>query len=150
MRTMTVRQKKKVRKRRGYRTHGWGVVRTHRKSGMRGGVGKAAPKSHHWIQTVKGLRPPIGKDGFTRPPAVVDLTTQINISHLEAMLPTLLKEGLVAQKGEKFEIKLDELGYTKLLAQGDITLPMNITVSEASEKAIAKVKKAGGKVNLIE
>ena len=147
---MTVRHKKKVRKRRGYRTHGWGIVRTHRKSGMRGGVGKAAPMSHHWIQTVKGLRPPVGKRGFVRPPVVTKKTNQINISHLEAMMPTLLNEGLAVQKGEKFEVKLNELGYTKLLAQGNISLPINITVSEASEKAIDKVKKAGGKVKLLE
>jgi len=147
---MTVRQRKKTRKRRGYRTHGWGIVRTHRGSGMRGGVGKAAPMSHHWIQTVKGLRPPVGKRGFIRPPVVTKKTTQINISHLEAMMPSLLDEGLAVKKGEKFEVKLDELGYTKLLAQGKITLPINITVNEASEKAIDKVKKAGGKVNLLE
>lgn len=147
---MTVRKRKKVRRERGYRTHGWGIVRTHRGSGMRGGVGKAAPMSHHWIQTVKGLRPPVGKRGFVRPPAVTEKTYQINISHLEAMIPSLLNEGLVVKKGEKFEIKLEELGYTKLLAQGNITLPMSITVNKASEKAIAKIKKAGGKVNLIE
>lgn len=147
---MTVRKRKKVRRERGYRTHGWGIVRTHRGSGMRGGVGKAAPMSHHWIQTVKGLRPPVGKKGFVRPPAVTEKTYQINISHLEAMIPSLLNEGLAVKKGEKFEIKLEELGYTKLLAQGNITLPMNITVNKASEKAIAKIKKAGGKVNLIE
>ncbi|TET74687.1 MAG: 50S ribosomal protein L15 [Candidatus Heimdallarchaeota archaeon] len=147
---MTVRKRKKVRRERGYRTHGWGIVRTHRGSGMRGGVGKAAPMSHHWIQTVKGLRPPVGKRGFVRPPAVTEKTYQINISHLEAMIPSLLNEGLIVKKGEKFEIKLEELGYTKLLAQGDITLPMSITVNKASEKAIAKIKKAGGKVNLIE
>jgi large subunit ribosomal protein L15 len=147
---MTVRKRKKVRRERGYRTHGWGIVRTHRGSGMRGGVGKAAPMSHHWIQTVKGLRPPVGKKGFVRPPAVTEKTHQINISHLEAMIPSLLNEGLAVKKGEKFEIKLEELGYTKLLAQGNITTPMSITVNKASEKAIAKIKKAGGKVNLIE
>lgn len=147
---MTVRKRKKVRRERGYRTHGWGIVRTHRGSGMRGGVGKAAPMSHHWIQTIKGLRPPVGKKGFVRPPAVTEKTHQINISHLEAMIPSLLNEGLAVKKGEKFEIKLEELGYTKLLAQGNITLPMSITVNKASEKAIAKIKKAGGKVNLIE
>ena len=147
---MTVRRRKKVRRERGYRTHGWGIVRTHRKSGMRGGVGKAAPMSHHWIQTVKGLRPPVGKKGFVRPPVVAKKINQINISHLEAMMPSLLNEGLAVKKGEKFEVKLNELGYTKLLAQGNISLPINITVNEASERAIEKVKKAGGKVKILE
>ena len=147
---MTVRRRKKVRRERGYRTHGWGIVRTHRGSGMRGGVGKAAPMSHHWIQTVKGLRPTVVKRGFIRPPSVTKKTNQINVSHLEAMLPSLLNEGLAVKKGEKFEVKLEELGYTKLLAQGNISLPINITVNEASEKAVEKVKKAGGKVKLLE
>lgn len=145
---MTIRTKKKTGKRRGYRTHGWGIVRTHRKSGMRGGVGKAAPKSHHWIQTIKGMRPPIGKRGFKRPAQSIKENNVINVSHLEAMVSNLEKEGKITKKGTKFEINLTELGYTKLLAQGEIFTAMNITVKEASERAIKKVESAGGKVKV--
>lgn len=147
---MTVRTKKRVRKQRGYRTHGWGIVRGHRKSGMRGGVGKAAPKSHHKLLVIKGILPPIGKKGFVNPPAVVEEVSTINLSHLEAMLPTLLKEAKVTQKNTTYEINLSELGYSKLLAQGKITVAMNITAKYASERAISKVKAAGGKVNLLD
>ena len=143
---MTVRTRKKTRKYRGTRTHGWGIVRTHRKSGMRGGVGMAGAKSHHWIQVVKGIRPPLGKRGFTRPPPVVKDANTINISHIEAMLPSLVKNEKAAMKGTSYEINLTELGYDKLLAQGSATKPMNITVKEASERAIEKIKAAGGKV----
>lgn len=143
---MTVRTRKKTRRNRGTRTHGWGIVRTHRKSGMRGGVGKAGAKSHHWIQVVKGYRPPLGKRGFTRPPPVVKDVKTINISHLEAMLPSLIKNEQATKKGTSYEINLSELGYDKLLAQGSATIPMNITVKEASERAAAKIKAAGGKI----
>jgi len=147
---MTVRKRKKVRRERGYRTHGWGIVRTHRKSGMRGGVGNAAPKSHHKLLVIKGKRPPIGKKGFIVPPSVDEKIPTINLSHLEAMLPTLLKEEKIAKKGESYEINLSEIGYSKLLAQGSISAAMNITVKYASERAIDKVKAAGGKVKLLE
>ncbi|MHA1668481.1 MAG: uL15m family ribosomal protein [Candidatus Heimdallarchaeaceae archaeon] len=143
---MTVRTRKKVRKRRGSRTHGWGVIRTHRKSGMRGGVGKSGPKSRHWIQVIKGLRPPIGKRGFIRPQAIDKKIKTINISHLEAMLPTLIKNEKAIQKGKSYEINLKELGYKKLLAQGQVSTPLVVTVKRASEKAIEKIEAAGGKV----
>jgi len=143
---MTVRTKKKTSKYRGSRSHGWGKTRVHRKSGMRGGVGKAGPKSHHWIQTVIGKRPPLGKRGFKRPQKILQSKKVVNISHLEAMLPSLLKEGNAVQKGNLFEINLTELGYEKLLAQGEVNSPFKITIEEASERAIEKIKEAGGKV----
>jgi len=143
---MTVRRRKRVRRFRGTRTHGWGIVRTHRGSGMRGGVGKASPKSHHWIQTIKGLRPPIGKKGFVPPPKIKGKATIINVSHLEAMLPVLIKEGTAIKKGNIYQIDLTEMGYMKLLAQGSIDTPVNITIDNASERAVKKIETAGGKV----
>lgn len=143
---MTVRHKKKSGKRAGYRTHGWGIVRTHRKSGMRGGVGKSGPKTRHWIQTIKGLRPAIGKHGFVRPRESIKPNNVINVSHLNAMIANLEHEGKVTKKGNKYEVNLTELGYTKLLAQGGVDVAMNIVVAEASERAIKKIESAGGKV----
>ncbi|MCG3225536.1 MAG: 50S ribosomal protein L15 [Candidatus Heimdallarchaeota archaeon] len=145
---MTVRTKRKGRKHRGSRTHGWGIVRTHRKSGMRGGVGNAGPKSHHWILTVKGMRDPIGKHGFKRPYKRQKKDKTINISHVEAMLPSLINDGIAIKKGNSYQINLSELGYKKLLAQGEIGSPLNLIIDEASEKAVEKIKGAGGKVTL--
>jgi len=145
---MTVRTRKKTRKYRGSRTHGWGIVRTHRKSGMRGGVGKAGTKSHHKILVIKGIWPPLGKRGFKRPQTMIAGANTINVSHLEAMLPTLMNKGKATQKGEVYVVNLTELGYTKLLAQGEVNIPLNITIEEASEKAVEKIKKAGGKVTI--
>lgn len=113
---------------------------------MRGGVGNAGRKSHHWIQTVIGKQPPLGKRGFKRPQKIAQAKKVVNISHLEAMLPTLVKEGNAVQKGNLLEVNLTELGYEKLLAQGEIKVPLKITIKEASERAIEKIKEAGGKV----
>lgn len=143
---MVLRHKKKIRKYRATRTHGWGKQKRHRKSGTRGGVGNAAPTSHHWLQVVTGKRPPLGKKGFIRPPTVRKNTKQINVSHLESMLPTLIKEGKTEKKSNVFQINLKDLGYTKLLAQGEIKTSLHITVESASERAISKIEVAGGKV----
>ncbi|MHA2358088.1 MAG: uL15 family ribosomal protein, partial [Candidatus Heimdallarchaeaceae archaeon] len=113
-----------------------------------GGVGKAGTKSHHKILVIKGIWPPIGKRGFKRPQAIPSVINTINVSHLEAMLPTLISKGKATQKGEIYAVNLTELGYEKLLAQGAINTPLNITIEEASKKAIEKIKKAGGKVTI--
>ena len=44
---------RKIRKQRATRYHGWGQVGQHRKSGGRGGKGKAGGRKHFWIRTVK-------------------------------------------------------------------------------------------------
>ena len=62
------------------------------------------------------------------------------------MLPTLIKEGKIEKKSNVFQIKLKDLGYTKLLAQGEIKTSLHITVESASERAISKIEAAGGKV----
>jgi large subunit ribosomal protein L15 len=51
---MVYRRSKKVRKQRGSRVHGYGRISGgHRKSGQRGGTGKAGLTKHHWILTIK-------------------------------------------------------------------------------------------------
>ncbi|MHA1686335.1 MAG: uL15 family ribosomal protein [Candidatus Heimdallarchaeaceae archaeon] len=146
---MAVRTRKKSRKYRGTRSHGWGKTKKHRKSGLRGGVGKAAPKSHHWLQVITGKRAPIGKKGFTRPPTATIKLKTINVSHLEAMLPTLVKRGKAAHKEGIYEVDLSILGYDKLLGQGEILTPVKIKVEYATEAAIDKVKAVGGEVILL-
>lgn len=146
---MVVRTKKRTRKFRGTRSHGWGKTKKHKKSGLRGGVGKAAPKSHHWLQVITGKRAKIGKKGFIKPPSTVRRIKTINISHLEAMLPTLVKQGKATIDAGTYNVDLSALGYNKLLAQGEITKPIKIKVEYASESAIEKVKEAGGEVTLL-
>ncbi|MHA1302680.1 MAG: uL15 family ribosomal protein [Candidatus Heimdallarchaeaceae archaeon] len=143
---MVKRFNKRVRKFRGSQHHGWGKQKGHKGSGIRGGVGKSGPKTRHKMLVILGRRKPIGKHGFIRPQKLEKRRKQINVSHVEAMLPRLIYEGKAEKKGKTYAVDLEELGYKKLLAQGEIKTPMEITVEEASEKAMKKVEEAGGKV----
>ncbi len=147
---MVVRFKKRVRKFRGSQHHGWGKQKGHKRSGIRGGVGKAGPTTRHKMLVIQGKWGPMGKHGFTRPPAVVDKIKEINVSHVDAMLPSLLEKGKAEKKGKVYSVNLTELGYDKLLAQGIVSNPLEITVAYASERAIKKIEEAGGKVILPE
>src|SRR3990172_1292533 len=82
---MVVKRRKKVTKRRGSRTHGWGLV--HRGSGQRGGSGHAgfyqAKKPSIW----KERR--YGKVGF-KPKGPQPHEAPINLKTVEQNLPLLI------------------------------------------------------------
>lgn len=61
---MTTR-KRKIRRQRGSRMHGWGVSGQHRDSGMRGGRGNAGRFKHKKTKTSQYEKP--GKHGFKNP-----------------------------------------------------------------------------------
>ncbi|MGA2874798.1 MAG: 50S ribosomal protein L15, partial [Nitrososphaerales archaeon] len=44
---------RKVRRLRGSRTHGWGQIGQHRRTGSKGGSGMAGLHKHKWSYTVK-------------------------------------------------------------------------------------------------
>ena len=152
---MTVRRSRKVRKQRGSRSHGYGVVKDHKGKGMSGGAGKAGLFSHRWLQAIKEAKKArrkniTGKYGFIRPQQYLKKYPVINVSHLNASIDTLVKEGKATKEGDKYVIDLSKLGIKKLLSQGDITKAMDITVEMATERAIAKVEEAGGSVTLLD
>jgi len=143
---MVVRRKKKSRSLRGWRTHGWGRVGQHRKSGGRGGRGHAGYHKHMWTWVIKYAPDWYGKHGFTQPPAIRPQIKAINLKELDSMIDKLAEKGLVEVKEDKYYIDLGKLGYNKLLGGGKISKPVVISVKMASEKAIEKVKAAGGEV----
>ncbi len=152
---MTVRKSRKVRKQRGSRSHGYGVIKDHKGKGMSGGAGKAGLFSHRWIQAIKEAKKErrkniTGKYGFIRPQQYLKKYPVINVSHLNASVDSLVQQGKVAKEGETYIVNLEELGIKKLLAQGEITKPMKITVAMATEGAISKVEAAGGSVTLLQ
>jgi large subunit ribosomal protein L15 len=75
----------------------------------------------------------------------------INFNHIKNIIekykinPTDIKESLLFEK----KIFNKSKGDLKLLDVGQISSTLNIEVSYASKKAIEKVEKNGGKVNLI-
>ncbi len=150
---MVVRQKRKVRRQRGSRSHGWGVIKDHKGAGMRGGRGNAGVTTHKWIQTViksKETRTKIiGKYGFKRPLQFQGKYNTLNVSHLDQSIDTLVSEEKATLEGGSYEINLKQLGITKLLAQGSVSKKLNISVERATERAISKIEAAGGSVKLL-
>ena len=132
----------------GSRTHGRGK-KAGRGAGKRGGRGNAGLHKHKYIRTVKYFPDHFGRHGFKRPQNVVAAKITINLFNLDEKLDEFIKEGKIKKQKNNYELNLDELGYEKLLGSGIITKPVKVTVKEATEKAISKIKDAGGKVNII-
>jgi len=139
--------KKRGEKFRGRRTHGRGK-KAGRGKGLRGGHGNAGLHKHKYMYTVKYMPDHFGRHGFKRPQSVVAHNEVINISTLNEFLPRLLEVGLATQKGKTVTVDLGELGYDKLLGNGNVDKPMIIKVPQASKKAVSKIEEAGGKVQL--
>ena len=127
--------KRRTRWYRGSRYHGWGQIGQHRKSGGRGGYGKAGLKKHKRFYMLKYAPTHFGKHGFI---SYKRDKKFINIADLEKYI----FQGVD-------EINLEELGFNKLLSKGVINKPIKIIVNEASEKAIKKVREAGGEIILL-
>ena len=152
---MVIRKRKKTRRMRGSRSHGWGVTRDHKGRGMRGGGGNAGVFSHHWLRVIKEgklqrKKQFTGRYGFLRPQMYLKKYKAINVSHLNQQMEKYTKLKLVElDKNDSYVINLQKLGITKLLAQGEVTKKMQISVQKATPRAISKIEKAGGSVQLL-
>jgi large subunit ribosomal protein L15 len=138
-------RRRKTRRLRGSRCHGWGRSGQHRDSGMQGGHGNAGWKRHRWSSVIRyGWE--IGKTGFT--PVNKQPEKAINVGDLELGVDSFVAEGKTKQSGNKIEIDLGQMGYTKLLGGGKINRPLRIIISQATEKAVNKINQAGGELIL--
>jgi large subunit ribosomal protein L15 len=142
-----IRRKKKTRKYRGSRVHGFGRVGQHRKSGMRGGKGGAGKHKHKWSGLSEIERASIGTYGFKRPTKLTKKDRSINVGELEDLIETLPEDAEgVKFSDQKIEIDATKLGYAKILGGGKVSRMMYLTAYSFSEKAIAKIEAIGGKV----
>ncbi len=130
---------------RGSRTHGRGK-KAGRGAGLRGGRGKAGLHKHKYIWTVKYAPDHFGRHGFKRHSSLIKKRTTVNVSQVEMNLHKYLEEKTAIKKGEVIEVDLGAMKIDKLLGTGKVTKAMKIIVSEASKKALDKIKKAGGEV----
>lgn len=147
---MVVRSKRKSRKLRGRsRYMGWGQIGQHRKAGSRGGVGAAGMHKHKWSWVVKYAPDWYGKRGFKSPKQITREVRAINVGELSEKIESLVREGKASVLGEVYEVDLSELGYDKLLGEGDVRYKMRVKVESATKRAIEKVKQAGGEVILV-
>jgi large subunit ribosomal protein L15 len=143
-----IKYKKNRGKFRGSRTNGWGVQGQHRGSGKNGGHGWAGACKHMWTWVIRYEPDWLGKHGFNRPPSIVKKVYAVDIKTIEEKLPLLEKEGIAVKKGTSYEIDLGALGFNKLLSTGQVNAKYNITVENASAKAIEKISAAGGSVTV--
>ena len=137
--------KRKTRKLRGSRCHGWGRSGQHRDSGMLGGHGNAGWKRHKWSAVIR-YNLQMGSRGFH--PVRQKITNAINVSDLVLQLDRLIEEGSAKQAGNMIEVDLGKAGYQKLLGNGGISQPLRIIVAKTSERAQAKIGRAGGEIVL--
>ena len=150
---------KKVRKMRGERTHGYGKVGQHRKSGQRAGRGKTtgwkkSKKSYYLKQKELGFPDPdwdMGKKGFKRPQDVTRIyqVNALNVKDLDNKIDSLVLNDKASKSGTTYSINMSDINIQKILGRGEINKKINITVKKASKKAVEKVEAAGGKIEIL-
>jgi len=132
---------RKIRKNRGSRTHGWGRVGQHRRTGSKGRRNAGRHKAL-WSYVIKYDPAYYSKVGFTSPKSLRHEAKIINVGMLNGIAAILSTENQV----DKTVVDLAALGYTKLLGTGRVTKPLLIKVASCSKSAAEKVKNAGGQV----
>ena len=143
---MAFYKRRKNSRQRGSKTHGWGAMKKHRGSGNKGGAGNAgsgkradSKKPSNWADPYY-----FGKHGFVPKNSVT--YNAVNVSFIEEKLASLVSRGLARQESGSYAVNLGNLGYNKLLSSGTITKKFIVTTPYASQRAIEKVRQAGGDV----
>ncbi|MDH5460389.1 MAG: uL15 family ribosomal protein [Candidatus Bathyarchaeota archaeon] len=105
-------KKRKVRKKRCSRIHGYGRVGQHRGGGQRGGHGKAGRHKHKWTYIVRYEPDYFGKHGF-KPLRRTEINV-INVGRLDEKVSEFLREKKAVKQDDCVKVDLHQLGYDKL------------------------------------
>ncbi|MFW9949913.1 MAG: uL15 family ribosomal protein [Candidatus Thorarchaeota archaeon] len=150
---------KKIRKKRGTRTIGFGRVGQHRKTGQRAGRGTTTQwnksmKSYYYKQKELGFPDPnwrLGSRGFNRPQDMTRIykVNTLNVKDLDLKIEDLVQKKIATKSGNTFIINLNEINIQKVLGRGEINKKINLSVEKASKQAIEKIEAAGGKVTIL-
>ncbi|MCL4325413.1 MAG: 50S ribosomal protein L15 [Candidatus Thermoplasmatota archaeon] len=132
---------------RGSRTHGRGF-KSGRGAGLRGGRGNAGLHKHKMKSMVIYAPDHFGRHGFKRPPEQVHIEKAINIMTIDEKMNNWVEKGKAKLDNGTLIVNLTELGYEKLLSKGMPSIPMQITVKNATKNAIKKVESSKGKVSI--
>ncbi len=116
-----------------------------RGKGKRGGSGMAGLGKHRWIWMVKYMPDHYGGHGFVRH-AQETRVKGINVGEIDRSYEHLVESGMAQAEEDKIKIDLEKMGYSVLLGGGQVGRPFVIKVGKATEKAIEKIKSAGGEV----
>ncbi len=118
-----------------------------RGKGKRGGSGMAGLGKHRWIWMVKYMPDHYGAHGFVYHGAKKE-PKAINVGEIDRNYDYLINSGVATMKDDKISIDLEQMGYDVLLGAGQVGRPFHLKVSKATERAIQKIKDAGGEVEL--
>lgn len=148
--TMVMIKRKKSTRQRASTTHGFGSMKKNRGAGHRGGRGRAGSGKRGDVQKPnltweKGHKHK-GKFGFKT--YNKKTITTINLSSLEEKIDSFVESKLAQKKGDVYVINLKDIKIVKLLGSGKVTYKYKITAEYASQKAIEKIKNAGGEIIL--
>jgi len=134
---------------RGMGTHGRGSRKKAKKSGHHGGAGMAGTgkRADHKKTLINNLygNDYFGKQGITSKGTKRDRRKRINIGDIERNMQSYVKRGLAKKTKDGFELNLE--GY-KILGEGEIKNKVTVKAMEASESAIKKIERVGGKILL--
>ena len=147
---MPINKRKKNDRQRGSKTHGWGAKKKHRGQGNRGGrgmagTGKRADSKKPSIWKDKNY---FGKHGFVSKTPKIKINP-VNINFIEQHLDKFISNDLIRKEDGFYSVELEKLGYNKLLGDGKVSMKFKIKTPFASEKAVEKVKEAGGEVVML-
>ena len=137
-------RKRKVRKLRGSRTHGWGTSGQHRESGMLGGHGNAGLFRHKKSAVI---RYKIQMKKKRLQPGMADKRRSVTgVGQLEDLLVRKDCAHAVSEHDGKKLLDLQVLGFTKLLGSGKVRVPVLVKIGSFSKSAAAKLEAAGGRI----
>lgn len=122
---MVVRRRKKYRKKLGSRSY-HGDTKNRRGKGIKGGRGRAGSWDHKKQKFKETLR---GEKGFKPPRRRKEQV--INVGDLD-------------KYEENGVVDVRKYGFTKVLGRGTLTKPLKVIAPAFSERAIEKIRAAGG------
>jgi len=134
-------KRKKIVRKRGSKTHGYGSKKKHRGAGSRGGRGMAGSAKHMKFRIMKTDPEHFGKRGF-KTLACRKITASkpkaMNLRDIERLA------------GGNKEFDAGKAGFEKILGSGAPKKPMTIKAHAFSDKAKQKIEESGGKALAIE
>lgn len=147
------KKRRKISRMRGTGTHGGGARKKRKKSGHRGGTGmagtgKRADQKKTLITALYGHEY-FGKQGITSKGTQKDKRKRINLDDIELNLEGYLKNKIAKKNSSGFEINLKEYKILGGSESYKLKNKLFITAKEASNSAIEKIKKVGGKITLL-
>lgn len=131
---MPARFRKKVRRMRGSKTHGWGSKKKHRGGGSQGGKGRSGMMKHKKSWMIANEPQHFGRSGFKMPTEAKTTMAAITLRDLDA----------IARAEGKKEIDVAGLGFQKVLGTGRLTRPLTVKAKVIVERAKKKIAEAGG------